>query len=220
MVHRSSRGTRRRSSTSTRSASWGPPGPRSRTQSRTFVRTPPRYCGAPRPSAGMTALVGGRRRCGPCWTLCRGGSPRRGATGTRAYTTRRSSTWAIRGRRRRRCTARCWRWASSSRTPATSCWSGLTRCVRGVRAPARTTGVVTAFVRRAAPQVCDCVLRYKDAKNQLVRRTVVTLMPRLATFQPQVCWRRRRGRPCVSSRALRRSYLCLATPTRRWTTSS
>ena len=34
-------------------------------------------------------------------------------------------------------------------------------------------------------EACDLVLKYKDSRNKLVRRTVIALLPRLAHFQPE-----------------------------------
>lgn len=34
-------------------------------------------------------------------------------------------------------------------------------------------------------EVCDTVLRFRDSKEKLIRRAVITLVPRLAAFAPE-----------------------------------
>ena len=40
------------------------------------------------------------------------------------------------------------------------------------------------FMAPKFAEACDLVLKYKDSRNKLVRRTVIALLPRLAQYQP------------------------------------
>jgi hypothetical protein len=51
----------------------------------------------------------------------------------------------------------------------------------------RNTG---EFMNSRFKEVCDTILRYRDHKEKIIKRTVIILLPRLASFAPEeVCTR-------------------------------